>query len=48
MSQLSKELPALLEAMASWPALKTTAVPLKDVETAWNDKALKGRVVYVP
>ncbi|KAI1408619.1 hypothetical protein F5Y13DRAFT_106423 [Hypoxylon sp. FL1857] len=47
---LQKELHTLVPTMARWKLLAANSVPLKDVETAWNNKALagEGRVVFVP
>lgn len=49
-SALAEELPALVEKTASWELLEAQAVPLKDIEKAWNDKELarKGRIVFIP
>lgn len=47
---LQKELHTLVPTMARWKLLSANSVPLKDIEAAWNDKALagEGRVVFVP
>ncbi|KAI1134645.1 hypothetical protein F5Y05DRAFT_203860 [Hypoxylon sp. FL0543] len=47
---LQKELHTLVPTMARWKLLSANSVPLKDIETAWNDKSLtgEGRVVFVP
>ncbi|KAI2607764.1 uncharacterized protein GGS25DRAFT_523291 [Hypoxylon fragiforme] len=49
-SALQKELQTLIPTMASWKLLAAHSVPLKDIETAWNDTSLvgEGRVVFVP
>ncbi|KAI1775920.1 hypothetical protein F4818DRAFT_415395 [Hypoxylon cercidicola] len=48
-SALQKELPTLVAKMAEWKLASATPVPLKDIETAWNDNSLarEGRVVFV-
>ncbi|KAH6644958.1 hypothetical protein BKA67DRAFT_586559 [Truncatella angustata] len=48
LSALEVELKTLVPTMAKWPALSAAAVPLKDIETAWTDSSIKGRVVFVP
>ncbi|OTA96225.1 hypothetical protein M434DRAFT_68027 [Hypoxylon sp. CO27-5] len=47
---LQKELHTLVPTMARWELLSAKSVPLKDIESAWNDKSLaeEGRVVFVP
>ncbi|KAI6082741.1 hypothetical protein F4821DRAFT_246336 [Hypoxylon rubiginosum] len=47
---LQKELHTLVAKMAEWKLLSASPVPLKDIETAWNDGSLarEGRVVFVP
>ncbi|KAI1076852.1 hypothetical protein F5B20DRAFT_572528 [Whalleya microplaca] len=47
---LQKELQTLVPKMAGWKLLDGYAVPLKDIEMAWDDKSLasKGRLVFVP
>ncbi|KAI0836467.1 hypothetical protein F5Y06DRAFT_103952 [Hypoxylon sp. FL0890] len=49
-SALQKELYTLVPTMARWKLLSANAVPLKDIETAWNDRSLasEGRLVFVP
>ncbi|OTA56663.1 hypothetical protein K449DRAFT_387409 [Hypoxylon sp. EC38] len=49
-SALQKELHMLVPTMARWKLISAKSVPLKDIETAWNDKSLaeEGRVVFVP
>ncbi|KAK9419693.1 hypothetical protein SUNI508_07179 [Seiridium unicorne] len=48
LSALEVELKTLVPAMAKWPALSAVSVPLKNIETAWADKSIKGRIVFVP
>jgi NADPH:quinone reductase-like Zn-dependent oxidoreductase len=48
LSALEVELHTLVPALAKWPALSAVPVPLKDIETAWSDKSIKGRIVFVP
>ncbi|KAI1388117.1 uncharacterized protein F4822DRAFT_302779 [Hypoxylon trugodes] len=45
---LHKELHTLVPTMAEWELLPARSIPLKDIETAWNDTTLatEGRVVY--
>ncbi|RYP66224.1 hypothetical protein DL769_006068 [Monosporascus sp. CRB-8-3] len=47
---LGREMPTLVEKMATWKLLDAQTVPLKDIEQVWDDKELgrKGRVVFVP
>ncbi|KAI0173092.1 hypothetical protein GGR52DRAFT_372077 [Hypoxylon sp. FL1284] len=44
---LTRELHTLIAKMAGWKLLTATAIPLKDIETAWNETH-EGRVVFVP
>ncbi|KAI4865704.1 hypothetical protein F4820DRAFT_282200 [Hypoxylon rubiginosum] len=50
LSALQKELHTLVAKMAEWKLLSASPVPLKDIETAWNDQSLasEGRAVFVP
>ncbi|ORY61512.1 quinone oxidoreductase [Pseudomassariella vexata] len=48
LSALVVELKTLVPVMAKWPQLGATVVPLRDIETAWSDRSIKGRIVYVP
>ncbi|CAJ2504655.1 Uu.00g120490.m01.CDS01 [Anthostomella pinea] len=47
---LAQEMKTMVPKMAGWKLLEAHSVPLKDIETAWNDTSLaaKGRVVFVP
>ncbi|KAH8649042.1 hypothetical protein BX600DRAFT_517436 [Xylariales sp. PMI_506] len=45
---LGAELKTLVPIMAKWPTLETVKVPLSEIETKWNDKSAKGRVVFIP
>ncbi|KAI4592777.1 hypothetical protein KJ359_010408 [Pestalotiopsis sp. 9143b] len=48
MSALSSEMEKLVPLTAKWPAPAATQIPLRDIEKAWDDKSIKGRVVFVP
>ncbi|KAI0008376.1 hypothetical protein F4779DRAFT_453206 [Xylariaceae sp. FL0662B] len=50
LAALQEEMRRLIPTMLGWKLLEAYAVPLKDIETAWDDKSLasKGRVVFVP
>ncbi|KAI1840458.1 hypothetical protein JX266_013342 [Neoarthrinium moseri] len=48
LSALEVELKTLVPAMAKWPALDAVNIPLKDIENKWNDRSIKGRVVFTP
>lgn len=48
LSALGKELETLVPAMAKWPSVGAVPIPLKDIEKAWNDRSIKGRIVFVP
>ena len=42
------QMPKMLPAMAEWPLDAVTEVRLKDIESVWEDKSIKGRIVVVP
>ncbi|KAI0129752.1 hypothetical protein BJ170DRAFT_617440 [Xylariales sp. AK1849] len=48
LSALGVELKALIPAMAKWPLSEAFKVPLKDIQDTWNDKSIKGRIVFIP
>ncbi|ETS74527.1 hypothetical protein PFICI_14393 [Pestalotiopsis fici W106-1] len=48
MSALASELQKLVPLAAKWPAPATTQIPLADIENSWDDKSIKGRLVFVP
>lgn len=47
---IQQEIKSLVPAMTGWNLLGAHSVPLKDIEEAWQDKALagKGRLVFIP
>lgn len=48
LTALFSELQKLVPLAAKWPAPATTQIPLSDIEKSWDDKSIKGRVVFVP
>lgn len=48
LKSLTKEMPKLVSNLVTWPSQEAVKIPLQDIEKTWNDRSIKGRIVFTP